>query len=98
MIDSGFSNTLEKDLSIITEYLKSVGCTEIYLFGSVAEGRASESSDLDIAARGIPQGEFFTVYGEVLTRSSRPVDLVNLDMQKRFGRRILANPNVRQIV
>ena len=97
MSKGGFSNTIEKDISIVTAYLKSVGCTDIYLFGSAAEGTASELSDLDIAVRGIPRGKFFAVYGEVLTRSSRPVDLVNLDMQKRFARRILANPGVKQI-
>ena len=58
---------------------------------------ASESSDLDIAVRGIPAEEFFTVYGEVLSRSSRQVDLIDLDLQKIFGRQILAGTNVKRI-
>ena len=90
-------NSISQDIEIVTAYLKSVGCSEIYLFGSAAAGEASESSDLDIAVRGIPAEEFFTVYGEVLSRSSRPVDLIDLDLQKIFGRQILAGTNVKRI-
>lgn len=92
-----FSNSIAKDLELITDYLKSIGCSEIYLFGSVAEGHESETSDLDIAVRGIPARKFFAVYGEILSRSSRPVDLVDLDLQVNFGRQILSNPHVRRV-
>lgn len=47
-------NSISRDIEIVTDYLKSVGCSKIYLFGSAAAGDASESSDLDIAVRGIP--------------------------------------------
>jgi len=33
----------------VMEILKSAGCTEIYLFGSIAEGRYGSDSDIDIA-------------------------------------------------
>ena len=86
------STSIQRDLDLITDYLKSVGCSEIYVFGSVAEGADSETSDIDIAVRGIPARRFFAVYGEVMSRSSRPVDLVDLDLQVEFGRQILSNP------
>ena len=54
-------------------------------------------TDLDITVRGIPAEEFFTVYGEVLSRSSRPLDLIDLDLQRIFGRQILAGTNVKRI-
>ncbi len=92
-----FSRPVAEDLKIVTEYLKSVGCSEIYLFGSVAEGDARESSDLDIAVRGIPANKFFAVYGQLLSRCSRPVDLVDLDLQANLGRQILANANVKRV-
>ena len=86
-----------EDLEIVTEYLRSIGCSEIYLFGSVAEGDERETSDLDIAVRGIPAKRFFAVYGEVLNRCSRPVDLVDLDLQETLGRQILAGANVKRV-
>ena len=97
MNETQFSNSIAEDLEIVTDYLKTIGCSEIYLFGSVAEGHASETSDLDIAVRGIPARKFFAVYGEILNRSSRPIDLVDLDLQVNFGRQILSNPRVKRV-
>lgn len=94
---NGSSNSIMDDIELITDYLKSIGCSEIYLFGSAAEGHPSETSDLDFAVRGIPAKKFFAVYGEVLNRSSRPVDLVDLDLQVHFGRQILSNPHVKRV-
>lgn len=88
---------IAEDLAVVTDYLKSVGCSEIYLFGSVADGTSNEDSDLDIAVRGISAKDFFAVYGEVLSRSSRPVDLIDLDLQAEFGRQILSSPNIRRV-
>ena len=48
---AGLSPEIEKDLDIAIDYLKSVGCTEIFIFGSVATGEATSESDLDIAVR-----------------------------------------------
>ncbi|TVR90568.1 MAG: nucleotidyltransferase domain-containing protein [Spirochaetaceae bacterium] len=84
-------------LGIATNYLKSVGCSEIYLFGSVAEGNAREASDFDIAVRSIPAKKFFAIYGELLSRISRPVDLVDIDLQANLGRRILANTHIKRV-
>lgn len=97
MDKDGFSNSVAQDLELITDYLKSVGCSEIYVFGSVAEGTDSATSDLDIAVRGIPAKRFFAIYGEIMSRSSRPVDLVDLDLQVNFGRQILSNPHVTRV-
>ena len=94
---NGSSNSIVDDIELITDYLKSIGCSEIYLFGSAAEGHATETSDLDFAVRGIPANKFFAIYGEVLNRSSRPVDLVDLDLQVNFGRQILSNPHVKRV-
>jgi predicted nucleotidyltransferase len=92
-----YFNEIDKDLEIVTDYLESVGCSEIYIFGSLANDQASEGSDLDIAVRGIPAKNFFSVYGEILSRSSRPVDLVDLDLQEDLGRQILSNAHIRRV-
>lgn len=97
MNERAYSRPIAEDLETVTEYLKSIGCSEIYLFGSAAGGDTRESSDLDIAVRGIPAKRFFAVYGEVLSRSSRPVDLVDLDLQETLGRQILAGGNVKRV-
>lgn len=97
MNEGQFTRSVAEDLEIVTEYLKSAGCSEIYLFGSAAEGNARETSDLDIAVRGIPANRFFAIYGELLSRCSRPIDLVDLDLQTNLGRRILAGTNVKRV-
>ena len=97
MNDGQVTRSVAEALEIVTEYLKSAGCSEIYLFGSVAEGNARETSDLDIAVRGIPANRFFAIYGELLSRYSRPIDLVDLVLQTNLGRRILASTNVKRV-
>jgi predicted nucleotidyltransferase len=85
------------DLERAVEYLKSVGCSEIFVFGSTARGDYGDDSDLDIAVRGIPTDQFFAVYGQLMTRLSRSVDLVDLDLQKRFGKQLLAGSELRRV-
>lgn len=88
---------VQDDLERAIEYLKSVGCSEIFVFGSTARGDYGENSDLDMAVRGIPADRFFAVYGELMTRLSRPVDLVDLDLQERFGKQLLAGSDLRRV-
>ena len=64
--------------------LKEVGCTDIFLFGSLATGKIGDKSDIDLAIRGCPKGEFFHLLGRLLLELDYPVDLVNLDRQDAF--------------
>ncbi len=43
----------QKDLNFAFSTLKKAGSTAIYLFGSLAEGRASTFSDIDLAIQGV---------------------------------------------
>ena len=52
---------------------------------------------LILAGKTDPAKRFFAVYGEVLNRCSRPVDLVDLDLQETLGRRILAGANAKRV-
>jgi len=79
-----FSADVDKAAAI----LKSAGCNECYLFGSLSQGRADEKSDIDIAVRGLPPEMFFIVYGKLAMQINRSIDLVDLDNGSRFARKL----------
>ena len=76
----------KSDINKAVEILKTAGCTDIYLFGSLATGKSGESSDIDLAVRGCPQGEYFHILGQLLLKLDRSVDLVSMDKQDAFAR------------
>ena len=51
----------------------------MYVFGSVAEGRAHPHSDIDFVVRGCPASRFFKLQGRLLVELARTADLVDLD-------------------
>jgi len=75
-----------EDVRRAVEILKEAGCTEVFLFGSLIEGKEREGSDIDLAIRGCPKGSFFHLLGKLLLELDHPVDLVNLDRQDAFAR------------
>lgn len=79
----------KKDIEDAIAFLKSIGCTEIYLFGSVIEGDTHRYSDIDLAVKGISPEHFFQIYGELMLRLSHPVDLIDLDIQHELGQFLL---------
>jgi predicted nucleotidyltransferase len=66
--------------------LREAGCTQVFLFGSLATGEIKDRSDIDLAVRGCPRGEFFLVLGRLILELDYPVDSVNLDSQDAFAR------------
>jgi predicted nucleotidyltransferase len=48
-----------------TALLKSMGARRVYVFGSVARGRARESSDLDLAVEGLPPATFYQTLAQL---------------------------------
>ncbi len=77
-----------RDIRRAVEILKESGCTDIFLFGSLGEGKITDDSDIDIAIRGYPRGKFFSLLGKLLLALDHPVDLVNLDSQDPFARHL----------
>jgi len=80
------TKSIKSDLDRAIEILKEEGCEEIYLYGSIAEDRFDEGSDIDLAVKGIPSGEFFRVLGRLMLELDHPVDLVDLDKDEDFSR------------
>lgn len=74
-----------EDIRRAVEILKESGCTEIFLFGSLGEGKVRDGSDIDIAVRGCPKGKFFYLLGKLLLALDHSVDIVNLDSQDPFA-------------
>lgn len=75
-----------RDLHRATEILKDVGCTEIYLFGSLVSGPIHQRSDVDLAVRGCPKRRFFPILGRLRRALDHAVDLVDLDSKDLFVR------------
>lgn len=80
---------MKKRVERAATLLKSAGCKEVYLFGSVAEGNDNESSDIDIAIKGCPPGRFFELLGKLILELDCRVDLVNLDHENAFSKHLL---------
>jgi len=83
-----FPKALREDISTAIEILQRAGCSEIYIFGSLAKGTQRPDSDIDIATVGLPKDRFFATYGHILTQVHRHVDLVALDYGQDFGSKL----------
>ena len=70
---------IKQDIEKGVAILKHGGCQSVYIFGSVAEGRATSRSDIDFAVRGCPASEFYDLQGKLLLELTRPADLIDLD-------------------
>ncbi len=78
----------QKDIQRAVEILKSAGCSRVYLFGSLVNGKPRNSSDVDLAVKGCPKGSFFGLLGKLILELDHPVDLVDLDSEDPFARRL----------
>ncbi len=80
---------MKKRVERAATLLKSAGCKEVFLFGSVSEGNDNENSDIDIAIKGCPPGRFFKLLGKLILELDCRVDLVNLDHKDAFSKHLL---------
>ena len=80
---------LDEKLTKGIEYLKSIGCKEIILFGSLSNGRFDKFSDIDLAVSGISPGAYFRTVAVLSSMVGWKVDLVAIDyVSKDFAQRI----------
>ena len=81
---------LRARIDLAVKALLAAGAEEVYLFGSVAEGRARPDSDVDLAVRGLPPRDFFRAYSAAAGVLMKPVSLVDLDVDDPFTRHLEA--------
>lgn len=75
-----YRRDVDKAIHILTDE----GCEEIYLFGSLATGKTSSKSDIDLAVKGLNDRIFFEVLGKLLVALDHPVDLLSMEDETRF--------------
>lgn len=80
-IASPFKEDLESAISILRKY----GVTEIYIFGSLADGSFNEISDIDIAVKGLKPELYLKAYSDLSFNIKRGIDLLNMDTQEKFA-------------
>jgi predicted nucleotidyltransferase len=79
------SGELRRDVDRAVAILKEEGCSEVFLFGSVVNGRTRRDSDIDIAIRSYPPDRVFHVYERLLWNLGHPTDLIDLDSRNPFA-------------
>lgn len=79
---------IQKDIDVARQLLKKYNGKKLILFGSYADGSASESSDIDFAVDINPE-YFFKFYLELEERLNKRVDLLLISsLTKKLKERI----------
>jgi predicted nucleotidyltransferase len=73
------------DSKTIRELAAKYSLKKVLLFGSAAR-QDSGYRDIDLAVEGIRPQDFFRFYGELMSRLSVPVDVLDMSRPKRFSR------------
>ncbi len=80
----------QEDIKKAIEILKASGATEVFIFGSIANGTFNENSDIDIAVRGIPMNDFYKIASTLMFELENEIDLIDLDdKENRFTQMLL---------
>jgi predicted nucleotidyltransferase len=69
----------EKAVTAAANLLRSLGATQVFIFGSAARGGLRPDSDVDLAVTGLPSQVYFSAVSKASDLLGRPVDLVDLD-------------------
>ncbi|MEW6606169.1 MAG: nucleotidyltransferase domain-containing protein [bacterium] len=80
---------IKKKLTSAIEYLKSIGCKEVILFGSLCDGTFDDTSDIDIAVSGVSPRLYFKAVATLPSIIKWKVDLVTMEhISKELEQRI----------
>ena len=71
--------------------LRSMGASEVFVFGSLVKGELRPDSDIDIAVSGLPAKVYFSAISRASDILGRPVDLLDLDDDTPLVRHLLGS-------
>lgn len=87
---SNLPNSYQEDIRKAISILKENGAKEVFIFGSIANGKFNENSDIDIAVKGISEENFYKVASILLFELENEFDLIDLDdKENRFSQMLL---------
>lgn len=92
MVDklSNLPYSYQEDIKKATQILKENGAKEVFIFGSIANGKFNENSDIDIAVKGLNEKDFYKVASILMFELENEFDLIDLDdKQNRFSQMLL---------
>ena len=82
-----YKNDIKKSIQI----LKENGAKEVFIFGSIANGKFNEKSDIDIAVKGLEKKDFYRVASILMFELENQFDLIDLDdKENRFSQMLLS--------
>lgn len=80
----------QEDIKKATQILKENGAKEVFIFGSIANGKFNENSDIDIAVKGLDEKVFYKVASILMFELENEFDLIDLDdKENRFSQMLL---------
>lgn len=84
-------HSYKQDIEKAIKILKENGVTEVFIFGSIANGKFNKNSDIDIAVKGLKQENFYKVASILMFELENQFDLIDLDdKENRFSQMILS--------
>ena len=72
-------SSYQDDIKKAVKILKENGANEVFIFGSIANGKFNENSDIDIAIRGLNEKDFYRVASILMFELQNEFDLIDLD-------------------
>jgi predicted nucleotidyltransferase len=86
------TTVLENDkVRTAANLLRSMGASDVFVFGSFVRNELRPESDIDIAVSGLPPKVYFSAVSKVSDVVGRPVDLVDLDDETPLVRHLVAS-------
>ena len=93
-----FPDGIWSDIRTAVTVLRSLGAKHVYIFGSLVESAdPATARDIDIAVEGLPKKHFFPAYGRLLLALDHQFDLVDLDSDAAFTRRLRESGRLEQV-
>lgn len=87
---SNLPDVYQEDIKKATQILKENGASEVFIFGSIVNGKFNENSDIDIAVKGLNGKDFYRVVSILMFELENEFDLIDLDdTENRFSQMLL---------